>query len=96
MDSPPASLAHLPVPPADFLFLLAMVAILLLRFNRASTMGERLEAEMEAARTVQQILVPEETPSIPGFSLHSVYKPASQVGGDFFQILPTAPAPRLC
>jgi len=45
-------------------------------------------AELEAARTVQQILIPEQIPTIPGFVLQSVYKPAGQVGGDFFQILP--------
>jgi hypothetical protein len=45
-------------------------------------------AELEAARTVQQILIPEEIPSIPGFALGAVYKPAGEVGGDFFQILP--------
>jgi serine phosphatase RsbU (regulator of sigma subunit) len=37
---------------------------------------------------VQQVLIPEEIPTIPGFVLHSIYKPAGQVGGDFFQILP--------
>jgi serine phosphatase RsbU (regulator of sigma subunit) len=45
-------------------------------------------AELEAARTVQQVLIPQEIPSVPGFAIQSVYKPAGQVGGDFFQILP--------
>ena len=45
---------------------------------------------MEAARTVQQVLIPEAIPSVPGFQIESAYKPASEVGGDFFQILPTA------
>jgi hypothetical protein len=48
----------------------------------------RLESEMAAARVVQQLLVPAEIPAIPGFRIESVYKPAGQVGGDFFQILP--------
>jgi len=74
---------------ADFIFLVAMLAILILRFNRTSTQRERLATELEAARIVQQILVPEEIPAIPGFSIHSVYKPAGEVGGDFFQILAT-------
>jgi Stage II sporulation protein E (SpoIIE) len=74
---------------ADFIFLQAMVAILMLRFNRVSTQGERLAAELEAARIVQQILLPKEIPAIPGFAIQSVYKPAAQVGGDFFQLLPT-------
>lgn len=49
---------------------------------------ERLAAEMESARTVQQVLVPNEIPPVPGFAIHCVYKPAGQVGGDFFQVMP--------
>lgn len=51
---------------------------------------QRLAAELEAARSVQQVLIPDEIPSIPGFVLHSVYRPAGEVGGDFFQILPAS------
>jgi len=46
-----------------------------------------LEAEMLAARQVQQVLLPE-SESFPGYAVESAYKPAKQVGGDFFQILP--------
>jgi len=49
---------------------------------------QRLAAELEAARSVQQVLIPDQTLSVPGFVLASAYKPAGQVGGDFFQILP--------
>jgi hypothetical protein len=47
-----------------------------------------LEREYQNAREVQQVLVPEALPSVPGFNLASAYKPAREVGGDFFQILP--------
>ena len=47
-----------------------------------------LESELEAAQQVQQVLVPEQTGSVPGFIVESIYLPAQQVGGDFFQILP--------
>jgi serine phosphatase RsbU (regulator of sigma subunit) len=33
------------------------------------------------------VLVPAETPVIPGFHIESLYKPAGEVGGDFFQII---------
>ena len=46
--------------------------------------------EMEQARQVQQVLIPEEQSRIPGFEIHSEYRPAQQVGGDFFQVLPCA------
>jgi hypothetical protein len=47
-----------------------------------------LEQEFKNAREVQQVLVPEELPSLPGFAVTSAYRPAQQVGGDFFQIIP--------
>jgi serine phosphatase RsbU (regulator of sigma subunit) len=37
---------------------------------------------------VQQILIPEERPQIPGLAIESEYRPAREVGGDFFQVLP--------
>lgn len=48
----------------------------------------RLEQEFRNARELQQILIPEAIPNIPGFTLTSAYKPAQEVGGDFFQIIP--------
>jgi len=74
---------------ADFLMQISILAILVLRFARTRRDEERHLSELEAARTVQQVLIPEEIPVIPGLSLQCVYKPAGQVGGDFFQILPT-------
>jgi hypothetical protein len=72
------------------LFLIAMLAILIYRFSRSSAQEQRLAGELAAAQAVQNILIPEEIPKLPGFAIESVYRPASQVGGDFFQILPTA------
>jgi hypothetical protein len=50
----------------------------------------RMELELKSAQEVQKILVPEETPAIPGFSIASIYRPAEEVGGDFFQVIPLA------
>lgn len=72
------------------LFLLAMLAILIMRFNRTRREEERLETELDAARSVQHVLIPEELPTIPGLQVASAYQPASEVGGDFFQIIPLA------
>jgi len=49
----------------------------------------RMSAEMEAARTVQQVMIPEAIPDVKGFAIESVYRPFGEVGGDFFQILAT-------
>jgi serine/threonine protein phosphatase PrpC len=48
-----------------------------------------LENELAAAREVQQVILPERAEAVPGFNVESVYQPSRQVGGDFFQILPT-------
>ena len=47
-----------------------------------------LEQELESARELQQVLIPETLPAVPGFALTSAYRPAQEVGGDFFQIIP--------
>jgi hypothetical protein len=46
-----------------------------------------LEQDLHNARELQRVLIPEAVPDIPGFTLTSAYKPALEVGGDFFQII---------
>ena len=58
------------------------------RFIKAHAEKVLLDAEMAAAREVQEVIVPEADESFPGYAVESVYRPAQQVGGDFFQILP--------
>ena len=43
----------------------------------------RLEGELEAARNIQQSLMPHETPTIPRLELAGAYIPAYEVGGDY-------------
>jgi hypothetical protein len=69
-------------------YLLSVGLLIFLRYNRVSREQAQSQAELESARTIQQILIPEELPNILGFHIESVYHPAQQVGGDFFQILP--------
>jgi sigma-B regulation protein RsbU (phosphoserine phosphatase) len=73
---------------ADVLSMFSLALIILIRSNRVSRQRSIFESELAAAREVQQVLVPEQIESIPGFAVESVYQPAQQVGGDFFQILP--------
>ena len=68
---------------------LSLAAIMVFRANRATRQQAVLESQLDAARQVQQIIVPEVADAVPGFFIESVYQPAQQVGGDFFQILPT-------
>jgi hypothetical protein len=74
----------------DALFLLALFAILILRFTRTRSAEERFASEVLAAQKVQQYLIPEHLPRTPGLAIESEYRPAREVGGDFFQVLPDA------
>ena len=76
----------------SFLLMLTMFGILVYRFTRTSLQEDEHKREIEAARVVQQILIPDAIPTVPGFTIHAVYKPASQVGGDFFQVIPIGSA----
>ena len=66
----------------------ALAIVMLLRASSISRRQAILESELAAAQQVQQVLLPEQMDDIPGFDVESVYQPAQQVGGDFFQVLP--------
>ncbi len=69
--------------------LLVTVAYALLRYlARESRRRAGIEQELKSAREVQRVLIPETIPDIPGYAIASVYYPAHEVGGDFFQIIP--------
>jgi hypothetical protein len=72
----------------SFLYLIAVLAILVSRFARTSREQDRVHADLEAARTLQHVLIPAELPPVPGFTVQTAYHPALEVGGDFFQIIP--------
>lgn len=58
------------------------------RYARTQTEKASLESEMVAAREVQRLMVPADPPPIAGYALECVYRPAAEVGGDFFQVIP--------
>ena len=68
----------------------AVLFVLVRRYARSRRDEERLVSELEAARAVQKVLIPDEVPRVEGFAVETVYNPAAQVGGDFFQIIPLA------
>lgn len=71
------------------LLMLAIISILMIRrFIRGQRESVVLRHEIEQARQVQQVLIPDALPAIRGFAVESEYRPAQEVGGDFFQILP--------
>ncbi len=46
-----------------------------------------IDQEFKSAQELQRILIPESLPPIPGFAVTSAYRPAQEVGGDFFQLI---------
>ena len=71
-----------------FFFLVSIGPVLLFRHRRIALEHERATAELEAAREIQQRLVPKSIPALTGCHIETAYLPAEEVGGDFYQILP--------
>lgn len=63
-----------------------------LRTHVESALGEaelrhkkdRMERDLAAARTIQQALLPKETPTVPGFEIAGWNRPTDQTGGDYY------------
>lgn len=72
----------------EAIYLIGLSGILVLRFARKRSEEERITAEVQAAQEVQQYFIPSHLPAIHGFKIESAYRPAREVGGDFFQVLP--------
>src|SRR5215207_504231 len=48
---------------------------------------ERVEQEMRVARRIQQASLPEAVPTLEGWQISPLYRPAREVGGDFYDFL---------
>jgi serine phosphatase RsbU (regulator of sigma subunit) len=68
--------------------LLIITVMLLRRFITAQRLKEQWKMEIQQAQEVQQLLIPAELPEVAGITIQSEYRPAREVGGDFFQIIP--------
>jgi serine phosphatase RsbU (regulator of sigma subunit)/predicted ester cyclase len=45
---------------------------------------ERIEQELQVARRIQQASLPKEVPELKGWQISPLYRPAREVGGDFY------------
>ncbi|MGH9586748.1 MAG: SpoIIE family protein phosphatase [Acidobacteriaceae bacterium] len=70
----------------------ALVAVLMILLVRRLMLSLRRQRQMaldvKQAQEVQQVILPGAVTWVPGFAIESEYRPAREVGGDFFQILP--------
>jgi hypothetical protein len=69
-------------------FWVTLLVIIVLRTLRTVRERAEIAGEIAAARSVQQVLIPDFLPPVPGLAIESAYFPAQEVGGDFFQVLP--------
>jgi phosphoserine phosphatase RsbU/P len=56
------------------------------RYRRVQE-GQRLAHQIEMAATVQQLLLPRQAPDLPELEIVSRYRPAGQVGGDYYDLV---------
>ena len=82
---------HVSLSVLSSLLLIAVLALLLLRRLLLSVHRQRLMAlDVKQAQEVQQVILPEAHTMFPGLKVECEYRPALEVGGDFFQIVPHA------
>ena len=74
--------------PIGFLFFMLCVVVALMR-NAITTEAQLLgvESELATARDIQQSIIPPHPPEIEGLDIAALYRPASQVGGDFYDFV---------
>jgi Stage II sporulation protein E (SpoIIE) len=71
------------------ILLVGVIGGLLMRRLLVTVRRQRLmEQDIKQAQEVQRVILPEAIASLPGLAIESEYRPAREVGGDFFQIIP--------
>lgn len=73
---------------ARFLGALLISFLLLRRLLQSVKRQKEMALDMKQAQEVQQVILPEQRIVLSGFEIESEYRPAREVGGDFFQIIP--------
>lgn len=81
-----AFLAELGVPCA--------IALTTARLHREIVERERMQEELRLAGEIQRTLLPQDRAQIPGLELESYSRPCREVGGDFWDIVPSAAGDR--
>ncbi len=59
----------------------------LLRAQKSLVEKERLDEQLEIARTIQENLLPEKIPVLPEVEISTFYKAAKGVGGDYYDLI---------
>src|SRR5829696_2775534 len=54
-------------------------------YDQLSLMRQSIEQELRVARTIQRASLPKEVPRLEGWQISPFYRPAREVGGDFYE-----------
>jgi hypothetical protein len=73
---------------ANLLNLVAISVLLVRRLLQSLQRQRETAVDIKNAQEVQQVILPEARTVLPGLVIESEYRPAREVGGDFFQIIP--------
>jgi phosphoserine phosphatase RsbU/P len=71
-----------------FAFEISMLVFLVVRTLRLARARAQAAGEMQAVKTLQGLLLARSHQPTPGYSVETAYRPASEVGGDFFLVSP--------
>lgn len=72
----------------SFAFSVSLLVFLVVRTIRLARYRARAASELQAVKTLQGLLLARSQQATPGYSVDTVYRPASEVGGDFFLVSP--------
>ena len=78
----------------DFLHDISVPAAIALdnaRLHKESLARQRLEKDLQLARTIQRSLLPEAPPKVQGFEIAVRYEASQQVGGDYYDFIQLSP-----
>ncbi len=90
MSAPLFTIAHNPFTPylLSYTFLFFSIVYAVYRYSvDESRRQAAIQQEFRSAQELQRVLIPDTLPPLPGFAVTSAYRPAQEVGGDFFQII---------
>jgi len=93
LEGPLVTLGESPLSASAIINTVLLLALVYAAWRYSTEQSERQSALMQEfrnAQALQQVLVPESLPTLAGYAVNSAYRPAREVGGDFFQLIPLA------
>ncbi|MGC2619948.1 MAG: PP2C family protein-serine/threonine phosphatase [Acidobacteriaceae bacterium] len=72
----------------SFAFSITLLVFLVVRTIRLAREKARAASEMQAVKTLQSLLLARSQQPTPGYAVETAYRPAAEVGGDFFLVSP--------